>query len=227
METCVEVVPRLHQRGVATALPGVVATHGRGADASQMAAHNFTLHIARALVDAGHPYLSIDAGGTYTWGNDASIAAVGDGKTYLQGTLGAKAGPIFLLAYSMGALPALNWARQNLASVAAVALICPAVALDWANDNDTPASAASQIATAYGGGYEAALPTHDPTAYAAQLTDLPGKVWRSTNDASCPMAQVDAFAAAAEFEVRDLGATGHTPLPVAADEVAAFFAAHS
>jgi pimeloyl-ACP methyl ester carboxylesterase len=192
-----------------------------------MHAYAYTQHIVRALVEAGHPYLAIDAGGTFTWGHDDSIAAVGDGKTYLQGTLGAKAGPIFLFGFSMGALPALNWARQNLASVAAVALICPVVALDWANDNDTPAGAAAQIATAYGGGYEAGLATHDPTAYASELTSLPGKIWRSTDDASVPMAQVDAFAAAADFEVRDLGAVGHSPVSVDAAEVASFFASHS
>lgn len=221
----VEVLPRTFQRGVGNGNPGVLFCPGHGAGAYQGRAYPYTLHIVRALVGAGYPYMSIDAQGD-SWGNDAAIADVEDGVDYLEGTIGA-VDDVFLIGFSMGALAVLNFARANLARVRAVALICPMVAMDWANDNSTPAYAPGELATVYGGGYEAALATHDPSAYAAELVDLPGKVWRASDDTSVPPAQVDAFAAAAEFEVRNLGATGHTPLPVDASEVVAFFAAHA
>lgn len=148
-----------------------------------------------ALALGGIPAISCDLGGVSAWGNDTAIARVSDAKTYLQGTLGAKTGSVFLLCYSMGAATLLNWARANVSSVAAFAGVAPAVdvaGLYAANTN----GATAEINTAYGsaGAWAAAAPTHDPNQFAATLT-FPQRLYYGTADTAVTPAMVSTYAA--------------------------------
>lgn len=177
------------------------------------------------------PLISADLGGN-VWGNDTAIARVGLSKTYLQGTAAyqpqAKAGGVFLVGGSMGAAAALNWARQNLSSVKAIALLIPAVDVDDIHDNNRNGYAA-EIETAYTNlaGWDAAVSTHNPVTYAAELTGIPIKVWYSSSDPICVPATASAFATASGATLRSLGAVGHTSATVDASEITDFFQAYA
>lgn len=138
--------------------------------------------IISALVVAGYPVLGIYAGGD-AWGNSTAKARISDGKTYLQGTLGAKAGKIGLLGGSMGGLATLNWAKDNLSSVACAAGLVPVSDVSDIHTNNRGSLAAS-INTAYStwneGTYGA---TYNPHTYAATgLAGLRWKAWYGATD---------------------------------------------
>lgn len=155
---------------------GVLFCHSRGGDATQgFLPTASTYAVIQAVARAGFPVLTTDLGGTDTWGNDTAIARLTEAKTYLQGAAwNAKAGTVLLLGQSMGALAMLNWARQNLASVAAAVGLVPVSDLNDVYANNRGGFAAG-IDTAYGGSYvdstQKAL--HNP-AYFATLGDLAG-----------------------------------------------------
>lgn len=154
------------------------------------------------------------------WGNDAAQTKVGDAITYLQGTLGAKAGTVLLYGASMGGLLVLNYARNNPAKVAAVALGQPLVDLAYEHDNNIDGFA-SEIETAYGGasGYASAVASHDPIQHTASYIGVPMKVWYATNDASAITARQLVFIAATDCDSSNLGAIGHSPPLVPGAEV--------
>lgn len=211
--------------------PGIVYCHSRGNDASQAVAPGWIDDVTSALALAGYIVYGGDGGGTLTWGNDASQAAVATAKTNLQAAaIGAKAGKVGLLATSMGALTALNWARANAALVGCVALAIPVVDLAYEHDNNVNGYGA-EIEAAYGNlaGYTAAVAAHNPMQNAAaHAAGPPLKMWRSTNDAIAVTARQDAFAAAvgANCPVSSLGAAGHSPVSTPPAEVVAFFQAN-
>lgn len=153
---------------------GVIHCHGNGGthleayDASPE--YNWGV-VPRAIAQSGCCVIAGDLGGTTTAGNDLSIARVGQARNYLQSTLGAPAGKVFVCGTSGGFLTACNWARQNKSSVAGI--------LGFVFANDLPflySDPANQpgINAAYGGAaaYEAGLPTHNPNQYGP--TDLAG-----------------------------------------------------
>lgn len=137
-------------------------------------------------------------GGKASFGNDDSITAVGAAVTWLQAQPGVKTDKVIIGGGSMGALPALNWARQNLAKVAAISLIVPGLDLQYAHDtaptqsqNGVTVSSVypnlkADIEASWGGGttppagYYA---THSPIVYASQLAGIPITMWVSNNDA--------------------------------------------
>lgn len=179
------------------------------------------------IAAAGIPLFTADFTGDH-WGNDASIATVASARTAMNAQLGPRTDKVLLAGISMGALLALNWARQNLASVAAVALVTPAVSLQDIHDNNRGGYAA-EIEAAYDGlaAYTAALPTHNPVEYAAELEGVPIEVWRSTTDTICTQATVDAFAATTGAEVHSLGAVGHTAGALDGQDIANFLLEHA
>lgn len=212
--------------------PGIVYCHSVGNDASQAIATGYVDQVTHALALAGYIVYGGDMGGTAPWGNDASQAAVGTGKTNVQATAtgGAKSGKIGLLATSMGALSALNWARANPTLVACIGLMIPVVDLAYEHDNNVNGYAAAiEIAYTNLAGYTAAVTTHDPMQNtAAHASGPPIKMWRSTDDAVAVTARQDAFAAAvgSNCQVSSLGAAGHFPQTVPPAEVVSFFQAN-
>jgi pimeloyl-ACP methyl ester carboxylesterase len=212
--------------------PGIVYCHSVGNDSAQVAATGYVDTVTMALAQAGYMLYGGDMGGTAVWGNDASQTAVTTARTNVQAaaTGGAKAGKVGLLATSMGALTALNWARANPSLVACIGLMIPVVDLAYEHDNNVNGYAAA-IEAAYTNlaGYQAAVATHDPMQNtASHASGPPIKMWRSTDDAIAVTARQDAFAAAvgSNCQVSSLGAAGHFPQTVPPTEVVAFFQAN-
>lgn len=187
----------------ATAKRGIVMTHGYQSDATSYVA-NATFDFPQLL---GNSALGIDAGaptalgsgtvGKCSFGNDDSIAAVGAAVTYLQARQGVKTDKIMLMGISMGALPVLNWARQNLSKVAAIALIIPVLDLQYLHDTAPSQSqngitfvsqfpnAVTDIQASWGGGSTPPAGyynTHSPIVYASQLVGIPITCWVSNDD---------------------------------------------
>lgn len=233
---------------------GVIVAHGYLGDATlAYGTANLATYGGPAVTAAsGGPEtvgLAIDAGGAATWGNNASITAVGNAWTWLkaQTALGVKTDKVLLIGGSMGALPVLNWARQNLAQVAAIALIIPVLDLQDCHDN---AAGRSQNGVNVGatlpnlrtdieasaGGVGNLTPTyystHSPAVFAAQLAGIPIQIWESANDINTNangITTAAAFAAAAGGTLVNQGVqpgTGHSPGSLTAEQVAAFLATY-
>jgi pimeloyl-ACP methyl ester carboxylesterase len=202
--------------------PGIIFAPSHGNTAIQALTPTYVDTILNALAEAGYAVLAVDAGGVAAWGNATAVARVTDAKTYLQGTLGAKSGKVGLFAFSMGSLDLLNWARTNMASVAAMAFVAPAVDLADLHDNR---GFATEINTAYGG--VPSYATNSPVQYAASLT-VPCKVWNASDDATVIPSTVAAFTAAYGGPISrvDLGAVGHTPVTTPPQAVVDHFSAN-
>lgn len=162
-------------KGDGTKTP-ILFFHGFGGKASDVFAgtNNAAVPaILRHLARCGWPVLAADAGGD-TWGNATGITRVGEAKTYLQGTLGAKSGPVVLMGYSHGGLLAMAYARANPANVKALVPINPAINLLDAVTNNRDGAAAS-INAAAGGTYSDVTngPTMSPYVFASQLAGMP------------------------------------------------------
>lgn len=180
-------VPK-HYRADGT-VPGVLFCHGAGDGAYNGALIEGTVPSVRNIVFelAGlYPVLSCDLGGQYTWGNSTVISRVTEAKTYLQGTMGAKAGKIVLVGLSMGNLSALAWAAANLTSVSCAVGIIPCCDLTDMRTNNRGGYQAV-IDAAYGGLYVAATyqAAHNPAYIATQggYAGLPYKAWYGSSDA--------------------------------------------
>lgn len=206
--------------------PGVIYATGRGTDHLQAVFPGYTDYVMRALVEAGFIVLSIDAGGPTTWGNTAARNAITAAKTYLQGTLKAKPGPVAVGGLSMGALDVLSWARANPALVSCAFGLIPAVSIDQHHDTDTPPGTGAQIEASYGGTTNYAA--HDPAGAPADFAGIPLALWYASNDASAPTAWTEAFldAVGDGAEGHSLGAVGHAPTGVDTDDVVAFLTAN-
>lgn len=164
---------------------GILYLHGATQNETQMIdATNYSAltTMLRTIADAGWPILGIYAGGD-KWGNSTGKARVTDGVTYLQGTIGAKAGKVALIGGSMGGLTILNWAKDNLSSVAcAVGLVPVSDVSDMVTNNR--GSLAASINSAYSTWNEATMgATYNPHTYASTgLTGLRYKAWYGASD---------------------------------------------
>lgn len=199
-------------------LPGVLFCHGA----------NQTCYVSRATTTTGQFALTnalgeafslaiTDTGGTAAWGNNTSIAAVGQVKTWLQGTWGAKAGKVALVGVSMGAVTALNYARANPTLVSCVVVCIPVIDLNDIVVNNRGSLAAS-VNTAYGGTYNDGTdgPTHSPAQYAASFT-VPTLGYYSSDDTTAIASAVTTFdTACAAATFNSVGALGHSEAAVAA-----------
>jgi len=190
-------------------------------------------HLPQELADMGITVISVDCGnnaGTssaYAWGNDIAASRIETARTATLPALGLKNDKMVLLGGSGGFCNACQYARQFPARVAALAGHVGLVGLDALHDANLGGYAAA-IETQYGGlaAYDAAVPTHDPTAYGAavlQVGAYPIKGWWSSDDALILPSTVTAFKAAVpKTEHVDIGAQGHS-VPVAYDDDTADF----
>lgn len=189
--------------------PPLIYCHGSGATAQTAASGSAATAGEWALIQAlAQDFLVVVADlGLQAWGNDTHVSRIADAKAYLA-TLGA-AGPVTLVAASMGNLGALGYARLHPANVAKVACIIPA--LDLAS---LYPMATADINAAYGGAYNDAVhgPTHSPVQYAASMdSSLPIHLFTASNDPICLPSTAVAFVAARPQTLRtNLGALGHT-----------------
>lgn len=113
--------------------------------------------LMEALCARGFPVVMTDlgagvSGGSPQWGNSNAITRYGNIRTYLQGTLGAKSGPIVAAGFSMGGLGSLNFAAANPSQVAAIAGFCAVTNLQTYRAAQT-IGGASGLDLAYGGVY--------------------------------------------------------------------------
>lgn len=176
---------------------GILYCHGYGGTALECrdAASQNMWTIVEALVNAGFPVLSCDFGDN-VWGNSTAVARVSTAKTYLQSTLGAKAGKIALVGQSMGHLTAMNWAAANLSSTACVVSSMGVCDLNNIFGNS---SYTSSINAAYGGAYSNGTygATYNPAVNTA--TKFAGLKWlghQGASDTTCPPSITAALASA-------------------------------
>lgn len=173
-----------------------------------------TILVPRAVGTANLVGFSADLAGQNTWGNDAFIAAVDDLITWAGTNYGTRTDRVALYGTSMGGC-CLNWAWRNLSKVAAVALTIPVVSLQGIHDRN-PLGIGTFVELAYTNlaGYQAALPTHDPSypTNAALISTISDRVriWYSGDDNVIAASEVLAYAAATGVVATNVGNVGHS-----------------
>jgi dienelactone hydrolase len=183
------------------------------------------------LVPKTHSFLSIESGGTATFGNDTAIQAIEQAVAWSEAQ--GRTGPFLFAGTSMGAMDMLNYIRTHQDKVAAFVGFTPGVNLSGAVAENRQGLAAAANA-AYGGAYSAAVhgPTHDPTTFAGEL-NVPIMLLCSSNDTLTTSADCAAFVGNAPNAIGiDLGPVGdHNQAAVAAacarQELHDFIAAHT
>jgi alpha-beta hydrolase superfamily lysophospholipase len=175
------------------------------------------------IADLGAPVLSADFSGPKQWGNDASRTKVDEHIAYATGgEFNAKVDKVALLGTSMGALHLLGWARANPSKVAAIALLYPAVDLQWVHDN----GAAADTEAAFGGSlasFNTAVASHDPMVNPQDFQQFPIRVWYSDSDSVVSTARQRAWITPAGASARVLKGAAHADMSkVPTDEVRDF-----
>lgn len=207
--------------------PGIVCLHGRGGDCRQYAPyHNkFSVgYFANLLAREGFRVLAIDDMGGTDWGSQDSTARIQDAVTYLRGPLGAKAGPVGIMGWSMGGVAGLNWLDQNPVDHGASWLWCPCTDLEWAR---AQAAYTAEVDAAYA--TEGTRAGNSPVATPANYRGRgPIHLVHATDDATIPVTQSRAFVAAvadAQVTLDEVAAGGHSNLftQVADKDPVAFF----
>lgn len=206
----------------------ILALHGSGGDALQFNLNQNPGGHVQALADAGFYVVSIDAGGSTTWGNDTAMQAITDAYNYAIASLGSGA-KVGILGWSMGGMNALNWLKRNPAKVSRMLLGAPASDLG-AEHADATFTAA--IDTAYANNYAVNSVGHDPILEPVTFRGLARtKIYHAQDDATIAVTRSRAFVAAVADPAIDLVETavgGHlgvwSPYPTA-DTVAYFQAA--
>lgn len=169
-------------------VPGVIYCHGATQTETQLIDRTNYPNLSAllfAVADAGYPVLACGFGGD-AFGNDTSLTQTGTAKTYLQGAnVGAKAGPVVMVAASMGGAQAMNYAKANPSSVSCLVLMEPASDLEDIRANNRAGQAAA-LNTAYGGTYNNATDglAHNPAVYVGSMTGVRRQVWYATDDTS-------------------------------------------
>lgn len=208
--------------------PLCIFHHGRG-----NVAGDFVLSPNLALdriAEAGVPLLIIDQGGALSWGNSAARASINDAWAWGIANLGVRADKVLHYCGSMGNLPCWNWIADNPGKTLGLVSSLPTIDLVALHNNPTYTT---EIETAYGGAaaYAAAETASDPNqrraAILTGLGDAPVQLWYSTNDPLAPAATVESFADAVGIglaERHNMGAAGHTFLPMDKQHLANFLA---
>lgn len=203
----------------------IIACHGHGGDAWQMAAEAYTAHLVRPLIEDGFAYLSIDAGGVAAWGGATALARIADAWAWAKSLSSLSSwiptDKYIAMGFSMGGLTVLNDAHINASHVAGVFAIDPVVDLQAEHDGPNAGSWGPEIEAAHGGSQATlttALPTYSPYQAAASsdtYAGMPVHVEYATNDtAAITATQLAFFARCPSVETVSLGAVGHTPIPV-------------
>lgn len=211
-------VPLYNQRG-----KSMLFFPGNGGAGYEILASNFYSQFA-ALANNGVALATGYTGGT--WGNDTNtdeFDALGD---YFTSRYGQQTDSLYLYGGSMGGCAALNFARRFPNRVEKIGLVIPMLDLGAFYTNN-PAFQA-EIDAAYGNhaGFLAALPTHNPMAFASDI-DVPVHIWYSTNDTLCPQAWMSQFEALApDCTKTSMGAVGHNGdnTVLSGADIAAWFA---
>jgi pimeloyl-ACP methyl ester carboxylesterase len=209
------------------------------ADAIAFTGDADTIQRSADLADAGFHQIAGDLSQTATqgtFGNSTSATRVGQLRAYLQGTLGAAAGPVDLRSGSGGFAAAVRYAKANPANVRTIIGMNPLVDLRDLHDNNRGGFAA-EVETAFGGaaGYAADVASGNASepGTLGPLAAIPILLFYARDDPYIPVATVTAFraavlAAGGSCEIESMGAVGHTA-PVAAAPSKAlveFLAAH-
>ncbi len=194
-------------------LRGVIAIHGHGATSTVWTPGNFIGDHALYLAKGGCLVLSIDAGGTAAWANDAAMTAVDNAFTYLTTTLGCMTDKVCLLGWSMGGLTALNWLKRNPSKVKSIVTFAPAFNMDYFYDNN--GTSKTEIDTAYGGTGHAQYAGHNPQADVVSYNGLGVKVhiYQGTADTTVPPAQAPTFISAvndSNYILHSISGAGHS-----------------
>lgn len=171
--------------------PGAIYCHGSASDNTSVVFHPPALELAMR----GFIVMGIDAGGTNTFGNDASLTSLSTAKTWLQSTGMAASGGIVVLGGSMGSIVALNWARANPSSVLCVEVALPIADVEAVRAADR-GGFQSEIETAYtnNAGWQTARPTHNPIEYAADISGIPIRLDVSSDDSVGSASEAQDFA---------------------------------
>lgn len=140
----------------------------------------------------------------WTWGNQTSVDRISDLYAYANVHHSFSAAKVHLLGVSMGAACVLNWAKANLAKVASIALLIPAVDVQDIDDNNrATAYGLPAPSTAYG---DVRPPDADtPARHAGIYQGIPIKIWYSTNDTIVIPEIVQTFASQSGATLISLG----------------------
>lgn len=215
---------------------GVIGTHGAGSwyhqwlspPGSQTVAIG-PFNVFRECLRRGIPFITTDAGGVNTFGNDTALTSVTNAFNHLVAQ-GCHPSRVMLAGVSMGNLVNMSWARANLSKVAAILGMIPAMNITAAHAENRGGYTAS-INAAYGGAYSEAVygATHNPATFKAQLAGIPFKAFYSTNDTQVLPAEVlDVVAGiGASASAVPMGAVGHLSDAVDAQAAVDFLEAHA
>jgi alpha-beta hydrolase superfamily lysophospholipase len=214
---------RRNYKADATKMP-ILVCPPRGQTGPEQLTPGWIGHITTALAEAGYPVLCANMGGTTTHGNAASATAVGTWKTYVQSSLGGKAGKVGLIGSSMGSLAALRFAKANPTLVQCMSLLVPNVNLQDVHDV-TRTDLAAEIETAHGGttGYNTYISNENPSSHTSSWTGFPTQLYYASNDPNFSTGVQSTFGSAIGATVTNLGAVGHDPTTVPASAVVSFF----
>jgi dienelactone hydrolase len=184
-------------------VPGVIYCHGATQTEHQLldnANYPNLSSILFAIADAGFPVLACGFGGD-SFGNATARTQVGTARTYLQATVGAKAGPVALVGGSMGGGLAMTYALANPSHVSCLVLLQTVVSLQDVVTRNVSGLAAA-VNAAYGGSYSDVThgPTASPILFADQMTK-PAQFWYATDDATIVPAALSTSLASAYGDV--------------------------
>jgi pimeloyl-ACP methyl ester carboxylesterase len=130
---------------------GVIFCHGYNQDVKNGIDFNSfpgVSRLLRALAQRGVCVLSLDLGGTATFGNDTAITRIGQARTFLTAQ-GCATDKVLFVADSMGNWAATRYAADNPGQVAAILALEPGVDLNGVRDNNI-LSAQADINAAWG-----------------------------------------------------------------------------
>lgn len=160
----------------------------------------------RPIAAWGHPVIVANLAGAATWGNQASVDAIGHILAWAAQAHGTRTDKVVLAAESMGALTALNWAARYPDRVAALWLRVPCLGLEWTRNN--VAAFTASIDAAYGGSVsQSEYDTYDPMRNTTVLRTLRdrARVWATAADEFFPLATTTAFAGQLGFPIDVIG----------------------
>lgn len=198
--------------------PGLMFVHGAGYDANYC-----TLDVgdqgkltAFIINNGGFSVASDDNGGTETWGNAVSSAALVTNVNALQARSTVKASSkVALFGASMGVLGALNYALANPTKVSCIVGIIPVMNPNDIHTNHRTVDGtdyAPFLDSAYSGGYQEARDgaTRNPFTYKASsaIADIPMLFFYGLSDTLCLPTYTEQFAAAAPSKRTLVGLAG-------------------
>lgn len=194
---------------------GVIWCHGHGGVGEIDGIDPTTIGpINTAIVNTlGCPIVSMDMGGTATWGNDTATAKMTNAIAQLT-AISAKTTKIVLMGGSMGTLTVLGSILKGTitaSQVAAIALFVGVPDLGVFHDANRGGFAA-EIETAYGGtaAYNAAVVAHDPAQNPSAFAGLPIRFWNGTADTTAPISDAQSFCTAVGATASVVSVSGGT-----------------